>query len=332
MTGRCREDEGRDCSDGFTGRGLSPLPRPLYGVVTEGSNCQDACGVGREAANCEPPSPGASRPRQGEAGEISSDRGWHRGPQIRVRDIRDQLRIEQLIPAAALGERSAPAGERPAGGRGAFTDRELVRFAALHGVVSIGQVMEAFGVGRTAAYRRVAACIEAGLLERLEILREEPSVLRATRAGLRYVGLDLGLCAISAGSLPHQLCCVSAALWLEKTYGSGGVLTERELRFIERAEGRAIYSAKLGERPDGGDLLHRPDLAVVGEGLPVAIEVELSPKAPRRLAAIIRAWRRASWVGGVVYLCKPGPTKRGVIRAVRAARAEERVEVREVRP
>jgi hypothetical protein len=56
----------------------------------------------------------------------------------------------------------------------------------------------------------------------------------------------------------------------------------------------------------------------------------LSPKAPRRLEAIIAAWRRASWVGGVLYLCEPGATRRGVERAVKKARAEERVQVAEV--
>lgn len=182
--------------------------------------------------------------------------------------------------------------------------------AARHGRAS-GQVMSAFGVGRTAAYRRVAACIAQGLLERLALLREEPSVLRATRAGLRFAGLDLGLCVVSPGSVVHWLRCTSAALELGERYGSDRVIAERELRWIEQAEGRAIYSAKLGQRPDGSDQLHRPDLALAISERPVAVEVELSPKAPRRLEAIIRAWPRASWVGGVLYLCEPGATRRG---------------------
>jgi hypothetical protein len=33
------------------------------------------------------------------------------------------------------------------------------------------------------------ACIERGLLERLDLLTDEPSLLRATRDGLRYAGL-----------------------------------------------------------------------------------------------------------------------------------------------
>ena len=76
--------------------------------------------------------------------------------------------------------------------------------------------------------------------------------------------------------------------------------------------------AKLGELPTGRPRLHRPDLAVLGEAGPIAVEVELTPKAPRRLEAIIRAWRRASWVAEVRYLCAPGATRRALERGNRA--------------
>jgi hypothetical protein len=242
---------------------------------------------------------------------------------------RNQLQIGRL-GAGGQVDKTRAGGLRLSGVRGRFSDRELVRFVGLHGAVSVEQVMIAFGVGRTAAYRRVAACIAQGLLERLALLREEPTVLRATRPGLRFAGLGLGLCVVSPGSVSHWLRCTSVALELGERYGSDRVISERELRFIEQAEGRAIYSAKLGHRPDGSDRLHRPDLALVIGERPVAVEVELSPKAPRRLEAIIAAWRRATWVGGVLYLCESGATRRGVERAVRKARAEERVQVAEV--
>ena len=34
---------------------------------------------------------------------------------------------------------------------------------------------------------------------------------------------------------------------MEERYGPGPIIAERELRYIEQAEGRAIYSAKLGQ-------------------------------------------------------------------------------------
>lgn len=238
---------------------------------------------------------------------------------------RDQLHIGRLDGDGQV-DKTRAGGLRLSGVRGAFSDRELVRFVGLHGAVSVEQVMGAFGVGRTAAYRRVAACIAAGLLERLALLREEPTVLRATRAGLRFAGLDLGLCIVSAGSVAHWLRCTSVALLMEERCGPGSVIAERELRWIERSEGRAVFSAKIGHLPDGSDRLHRPDLALWIGKRPLAVEVELSPKAPRRLEAIIAAWRRAGWVGGVLYVCEPGPTQRGVERAIRKTRAWERVQ------
>lgn len=206
-----------------------------------------------------------------------------------------------------------------------FSDKALVGFVGLHGAVSIKHVMWLFDVGPTAAYDRVAACIEQGLLERLALLREEPSVLRATRAGLRYAGLSLEVATISLGSVSHWLRCTSTALWLAERYGFENVLTEREVRRTEQEAGRPVFSAKIGEHPDGSPRLHRPDLAILTEDRPLAVEVELSPKAPKRLESIMRAWGRAGWVEGVVYFCEAGATFRALERAMEKTHAEERV-------
>lgn len=223
-------------------------------------------------------------------------------------------------------------------------DRELLRYVGRHGLVSIEHVMAALGVGRTAAYRRVAACIEAGLLERLDLLRSEPSLLRATRAGLRYAGLGLPLAVVSPGAVDHWLRCATTAQRLAAEFGAERILTERELALHERIEGKPIASARLGENPDGSPRLHRPDLAVLPPVTypvsiedwrirrPIAVEVELTPKAPRRLEQIIRAWRRAGWVEEVRYCCAPGTTTRAVQRAVDKTRAEQTVHIYEAVP
>jgi hypothetical protein len=208
----------------------------------------------------------------------------------------------------------------------------LVRFIGRHGIVEIGHVMEELGVGRTAAYRRVAACVERGLLERDETPRGEPSPLRATRAGLRYAGLGLPVAPFSPALIDHGLRCASMAQHLALEFGAEGVLTERELKLAEQVEGVPIASARLGQRPDGAPRLHRPDLvALAGERI-VAIEVELTPKAPRRLEQLIRAWRRASWVSEVRYYCAPGQTRRAVERAIANTHSQERVHAMEVWP
>ncbi|HXV05118.1 MAG TPA: hypothetical protein VFP23_04370 [Solirubrobacterales bacterium] len=206
-------------------------------------------------------------------------------------------------------------------------DRELIRYVGRHGAVSIEHVMAALRMGRTVAYRRVAVLIEAGFLARLSLLHAEPSLLCATRAGLRYAGLGLSPAPVSPGSVDHYLRCASTAQLLAEEFGAERILMERELVMWERIEAKPIASARLGERR-----LHRPDLAVFDEAGTIAIEVELSAKAPRRLAAIMRGWRRASWVAGVRYYCAAGAARRAVERAVLKTHSGERVSVFEVLP
>lgn len=211
-------------------------------------------------------------------------------------------------------------------------DLELVRFVGRHGLVGMRHVMAELGVGRTAAYRRVAACIEAGLLERLELVRSEPGTLRTTRDGLRYAGLGLSVAAVSPGAVDHMLRCATVAQLAAKTYGADRILTERELILAELIEGRPIASAKVGIGSRGRARLHRPDLAVRTEKGTIAIEVELTPKSPGRLEGLIRAWRRemvAGTLAEVHYLCAPGQTRRAVERAVQKARAERIIAIAE---
>jgi hypothetical protein len=210
-------------------------------------------------------------------------------------------------------------------------DHELVRFVGRHGLVAMRHVMAELDVGRTAAYRRVGGCVEAGLLERVDLLATEPGLLRATRDGLRYAGLGLPLANVTPGAVDHMLRCTTTAQLLAKHYAHDQVLSERELVLAEQIAGKAIASADLGEHK-GKTRLHRPDLAVLTEEGVIAIEVELTPKAPRRLYALIRAWRWAigsRTVKEVHYHCAPGQTRRALERAVSKVRAEEFIQIGE---
>jgi hypothetical protein len=210
-------------------------------------------------------------------------------------------------------------------------DEQLVRFVGRHGLVAVRHVMAELGVGRTAAYRRVGACVEAGLLERIDLLRTEPGLLRATRDGLRYAGLGLPLAKVSPGTIEHMLRCTSTAQRLGEHYGHERVRSEREIVLAEQITGKALASADLGER-HGRTRLHRPDLAVLTQEGTIAIEVELHPKAPRRLYALIRAWRWAIGAGPVSkvhYHCAPGQTRTAVERAVYKVKAEQFISIGE---
>jgi hypothetical protein len=278
-----------------------------------------------------------------------------------------------------------PVRSRPkAAGR--CRDRELLRYVGRHGVVSIEHVMAAMGAGRTVSYDRVAACVQRGLLERFDLLRSEPRLLRATRAGLRFAGLGLPVAVVSAGSAEHWLRCASTAQLLGEHYGHERVLTEREIVLAEQIAERPLASAMVGTLPNGAPRMHRADLAVRPEGHPlirpsadeetgpqgpssprtqggwqgertdscvtrshptedsgmrsvpaalIAIEVELTPKSPRRLESILRGWRGAVGarvVAEVHYHCAPGPTRRALERAVAKVYAEQFVAIAEVVP
>ena len=96
------------------------------------------------------------------------------------------------------------------------------------------------------------------------------------------------------------------------------------LKGMERHTGEAFARAKLlsGAR-------HRADIAMRHQsGELHAIEVELTPKAPRRLEEIIRAWRRFRGVDLVVYFAREGKTYRGVKRAIERVEAQESVLLR----
>jgi hypothetical protein len=174
---------------------------------------------------------------------------------------------------------------------------------------------------------------KAGWLSRKRPLAGQPALYTATRAGLRVAGLQgLDPCRVSASNAHHLIVCAWVAAALERCYPDHLVLGERELRRDERERGVPLASARLRIGPDGGPLLHRPDLVLwpqdptAGDDLPVAVEVELTVKAPRRLAEICRAWARCRCVAGVLYLAPP-EVRRALDRAIDQAQAGERIAV-----
>jgi hypothetical protein len=213
------------------------------------------------------------------------------------------------------------------GGFSPARDREIVHWIGRMGAVTIGQVRQRFGLGRTVAYRRVAACADGELLERIDVLRGQPALIRTTRRGLRLVGLQLTVAQVPPELVAHWVVCGWVALAVEGEFGPSALRSEREIRMEERWASRPIASAKIGEGPDGSDRLHLPDLAALHHGAVVAVEVELTQKAPRRLESIIKAWRRARWISEVRYYVPAGGVAAAVERAVVRTHAAERVRI-----
>lgn len=211
----------------------------------------------------------------------------------------------------------------------ACRDRELLYYVGRQGIVTVEHVMRAMAAGRAVTYKRVARCIEMGLLERREVLRTEPPILRATREGLRYARLPLPVASISAGKVEHELRCASVALLLaERNGGFQMVIPEREIAFMERYDGKPFASAEI-KNGVGKFTSHRADLALRLDNNELhAVEVELTPKGSERLEEIVRGWRRFPGVDCVVYYCREGKTYRGVERAIKRVQAEESVLLR----
>src|ERR1051325_5814781 len=166
-----------------------------------------------------------------------------------------------------------------------------------------------------------------GPIERSLLLYGHSGLTVATWAGLRLCGLeDLGVARVSAASVAHWQASTTVAVLLESRRGSGTVGGVREIRAAERATGRPVATCEVGVSA------HLPDLVVWGPGGAgqeggLAVEVELTAKAPRRLEQIVRGWRRAVSQGvvrRVLYVCSP-QALRAVERAIASTDAHQQV-------
>jgi hypothetical protein len=207
-------------------------------------------------------------------------------------------------------------------------DAEIVRWLGRIGAASAENVMARFHMGRSWAYDRLSRLVRDGLLEQKTLLHRQPGLYIATAEGLRWTLQErLGVYRVSAGGFAHAAELANVAVEFFLALPQWGQMSERELRIAEGDEGKLLASVKLGELPGGRPALHRPDLALIGrDNRVLAIEVELSIKAPRRLQAICRAYARARHLAHVYYLATPA-VARAVCRAVAEVRAEDRVAV-----
>jgi hypothetical protein len=206
----------------------------------------------------------------------------------------------------------------------------LLRWTARTGPVTAEALARRNELSVAGARGRLLAAERAGLLSRSRPLREEPSLYTLTRAGFRAAGMPGEAPGrVSAANARHSIACAEVAVSLELAYPEHEVVGERELRRRERERSAVIASASLGRRDGyGAPLLHRPDIVLARSGgaLPVAVEVELTVKAPRRLLAICRSWARCRCVAGVLYIAA-GEVQGPLRRAVDAAGAGERIAV-----
>ena len=215
---------------------------------------------------------------------------------------------------------------------------EMVEWVARIGAVTGDALAERDRCTKQAARGRLGIAAQTGLLSSSRPLQGRPAIYTATAAGLRAADLErLEPGRVSAANAAHAIACVEVAVMLELAYPDYRVTGERWLRG-EETDGTPLASAILGRRADGSPLLHRPDLVLwpasqesVAEGyLPIAVEVELTVKAPGRLLEICRAWARCDCVEAAVYFAAP-EVLRPLRRAITKAHADERIVVLELK-
>jgi hypothetical protein len=204
----------------------------------------------------------------------------------------------------------------------------MLQWTARMGAVTAEALATHDGVGRPAARSRLIAGGRAGLLSRTRPLTGQPALYTVTKAGLRASGLS-GLlpCRVSPSNAQHLIVCAAVAAALEIAYPDHDLLGEPELR---TGAGRAsAATVQLLATTAARQRTHRPDLALWPAGAsggPVVVEVELTVKAPRRLAEICLAWARSRHVSGVIYIASPA-VERALEGAIRKARAGDRIVV-----
>jgi hypothetical protein len=209
-------------------------------------------------------------------------------------------------------------------------DRGLVEWIGRFGAVEAEQVMGWFGIGRTAAYRRLRSCVAAELLTHVRLLHGEPGLYAATRAGLAWAGLgDFEPCRVSIALVRHVQASARATVVLALREPGMDVVHEREIRAAERAQGRTLASVAVGSLGEERSRWHRPDLLLApreGGELPTAVELELSVKSRRRLEAICRGYARSQLFASVRYYAEPEPA-RAVMRAIATTRTYDLIRV-----
>ncbi|HEX9480866.1 MAG TPA: hypothetical protein VF927_02065 [Solirubrobacteraceae bacterium] len=205
--------------------------------------------------------------------------------------------------------------------------RELVRWAAGLGAVTAESLAAREGIALASARGRLAAAERDGMMRAWRLVHGEPTLHTVTRKGLRAADVTgVGPGRVSPAGSRHAVACCGAAASLALAFPDHGVLGEPAIRRAERELGitPALLEPRLVRR--GIPVRHRPDLLLAeghDRGL-IAVEVELTVKAPERLEAICRAWARSRAVSGVIYLAAP-EVLAPLSRAIASARAAERV-------
>jgi hypothetical protein len=203
----------------------------------------------------------------------------------------------------------------------------MIAWVAGLGAATAEALARASNVGVPSARARLSHAERRGLLDVSRPLRDQPALYTATRAGLRAAGIrGIEPARVSAGGTRHAVLCSLAAAEMAHRYPGHRVIGEAALRRVEREAGMPVASLPSAKP---GLPSHRPDIVLLPADrgrAAIAVEVELTVKSPRRLAAICLAWARCRHVAGVIYLASEA-VRPALGRAIEQSRAGGRIAV-----
>jgi DNA-binding Lrp family transcriptional regulator len=168
-------------------------------------------------------------------------------------------------------------------------DIALLRWINGWGAVKTEHLANKMKVGASTCRRRLRKLIKTGTLQRLSVEFLTSLPIAVTEAGCQIAGDSLPpLKGIRIGTWRHDSLIVSIERALE-THFKGWLEPERRIR-----ERRRLNETAAEHTPDA--IIHKPD------GQQIAVELELSAKAPDRLRKIIDGYASAMEFERVVYI------------------------------
>ena len=202
------------------------------------------------------------------------------------------MSAEEFIDPAVLGRLAWERNE-------IARDVEVLRWVERFRFVTPEQLARRFGVSWQRANARVRRLERVGLLGTERAHVSQPRAVFVTGRGCELLGLSRRRPPRAEVQRTHEAAIVDLVCDLELA-GTGPVLTERDCRRAQ-AGGDRLFSVSVALGPGRGSGRRWPDLVLDGPSL-VAVEIELSMKAPFRLREIVRAYTYGRVFETVVFL------------------------------
>jgi hypothetical protein len=224
-------------------------------------------------------------------------------------------------------------------------DELLLGFAAAHRMVLREQAQALLVLSASSAARRCSALAAAGLLAKSRPFDRGPNWFRITRAGLDSISSSLPVPDERLGQFKHDI----GLAWIEIAARRGsfgpltGVVSERRMRSddgvwesrrspLDLELERPPFGIRLGLGARGRQRIHYPDMLLdLAGGKTVAVELELTPKGPRRRDEILIAYAAEKRYAAVLYLVETPSMATSIRAAARELGISRKVHVQLVR-